>query len=113
RSIDGIPLPHSRSPTAAHKTTFTKGSTFPPDLFVFANSSAFVENRGLLHDASLYPSPYEFIPERFLPNSGNPDANLNPDPWRFAFGYGRRVCPGRDLADDTLFIHAARGIRPA
>jgi cytochrome P450 len=61
--------------------------------------------RGILHDPALYPDPFAFRPERFL----NPEASkeVNLDPRRFAFGYGRRVCPGRDLAEDTLFICAA------
>ncbi|TFY68077.1 hypothetical protein EVJ58_g1238 [Rhodofomes roseus] len=46
----------------------------------------------------------EVIPERYYDSS---NGDLNPDPQDFAFGYGRRVCPGRTLAEDTLFIVAA------
>ncbi|KAJ7107483.1 cytochrome P450, partial [Mycena epipterygia] len=93
-----LALPHRCTRDDAYK-----GFHIPAGSIVFANSCAGL----LLHDASLYPSPFEFIPERFLPNSSSSDTNLNPDPRRFAVGYGRRVCPGRDLTDDTLFICAA------
>jgi cytochrome P450 len=66
-----------------------------------------VKCRGILHDPTLYPAPEEFIPERFLTTENSLDGVLNPDPRRYAFGYGRRVCPGRDLAEDTLFICVA------
>jgi cytochrome P450 len=47
----------------------------------------------------------EFLPQRFL--QPEKDAALNPDPRKFVFGHGRRMCPGKDVADDTLFICAA------
>ena len=69
-----------------------------------------VSKRAILHEESLYPSPFEFSPERYLSHSGDPSGRsrngstntdikadydgdetlLNPDPARFAFGYGRR-----------------------
>lgn len=49
----------------------------------------------------------EFLPERFLHPAENAARGLNPDPRKYAFGYGRRVCPGKDLADDSVFICAA------
>ncbi|KAI0774724.1 CyP450 monooxygenase [Trametes elegans] len=45
-----------------------------------------------------YPDPEEFRPERFLgPNPAR-------DPMAYAFGNGRRICPGRYFADSSLFI---------
>lgn len=79
-------------------------------------------SRAILHDPELYPVPDEVQPERYL---NKVDNHVNPDPRDFAFGYGRRcvsralvwspycahlgfrVCPGRVLAEDTLFISAA------
>ncbi|KAH9925322.1 cytochrome P450 [Fomitopsis serialis] len=71
-----------------------------------AGSTVIANTWAVLHDPALYPRPDEVIPERYL---GKPDEHpdLNPDPRDFAFGYGRRVCPGRMLAEDTLFIVAA------
>ncbi|KAJ7252519.1 cytochrome P450, partial [Mycena rebaudengoi] len=48
-----------------------------------------------------YPDPYKFNPGRFLLNG-----RLNPavrDP-SLVFGFGRRVCPGRHMAQSTLWI---------
>ncbi|OCH95899.1 cytochrome P450 [Obba rivulosa] len=40
-----------------------------------------------------------FIPERFL----DPDVPTL-DPTHYAFGFGRRICPGKYLAEDELFL---------
>ncbi|RPD62684.1 cytochrome P450 [Lentinus tigrinus ALCF2SS1-6] len=58
-----------------------------------------------LHDPEAYPDPDRYMPERFLKGG-----KLNPDvcdPARFAFGYGRRNCPGRYFADASLFLNIA------
>ncbi|KAI0251161.1 cytochrome P450 [Lactifluus subvellereus] len=58
----------------------------------------------ILHDPAMYPEPDVFKPERFL----NPDGTLRDDPvLTSAFGYGRRICPGRHFVDTTLFITVA------
>ncbi|EMD32418.1 hypothetical protein CERSUDRAFT_118759 [Gelatoporia subvermispora B] len=56
----------------------------------------------ILHDPDTYPEPMKFSPERFL--QSNSDSGLNPDPAIGAFGYGRRICPGRFMANNSLFI---------
>nr|BAL05172.1 cytochrome P450 [Phanerodontia chrysosporium] len=45
-----------------------------------------------------YP-PEQFIPERFL-DAEHPTPN--PNTW--AFGFGRRICPGKALAEESLFV---------
>ncbi|KAJ4190449.1 hypothetical protein NW767_011271 [Fusarium falciforme] len=55
-----------------------------------------------LHDPAVYPKPETFDPERFL------EPRNEPDPANHAFGYGRRICPGRYLADDNLFLTISR-----
>ena len=60
--------------------------------------------RAILRDPARYPEPEVFKPERFL----NSDGGLLDDPMlASAFGYGKRICPGRHFADATLFIVVA------
>lgn len=59
-----------------------------------------------MHDESVYHTPYEFKPERFLPEDQG--GCSEPDCAPVIFGYGRRICPGMHLADAGLFIYAAR-----
>ncbi|CAE6453716.1 unnamed protein product [Rhizoctonia solani] len=59
-------------------------------------------------DANMYPNPDEFLPERFLPTSQGVLHNQPAvDPNEFVFGFGRRVCPGRTLATESLWLFAA------
>jgi cytochrome P450 len=58
----------------------------------------------LLHDPEVYADPDDFQPERFLaPRS-------EPDPVQFAFGFGRRICPGRFFADSSLYLNIAQSL---
>ncbi|KAI0274190.1 cytochrome P450 [Russula aff. rugulosa BPL654] len=56
--------------------------------------------RAILHDPEIYPDPEEFKPERFL----NEDGSVRDDPTlSLAFGIGKRICPGRHLAEAIIF----------
>ncbi|GJJ11050.1 hypothetical protein Clacol_005281 [Clathrus columnatus] len=67
------------------------GYFIPKGTIVFGNTWS------LLRSKSVYgPDADRFNPERFL-NEGMP----SPD---FAFGYGRRECPGRYFAENAVFI---------
>ncbi|OKL57088.1 hypothetical protein UA08_07575 [Talaromyces atroroseus] len=55
-----------------------------------------------LHDPSIYSDPSIFDPDRYL------EPRNEPDPATEAFGYGRRICPGRYLADESLFLTISR-----
>jgi cytochrome P450 len=53
-----------------------------------------------MHDAARFDDPLEFKPERYLKDGKpNPDAL---DPEAASFGYGRRICPGRHLSNESL-----------
>ncbi|KAH7096828.1 cytochrome P450 [Auriculariales sp. MPI-PUGE-AT-0066] len=68
----------------------------------------------ILHNPQKYPEPSRFNPERYLTRdvqdkdgySINPEL-INENPFHYAFGYGLRICPGRHLADATVFLTAA------
>ena len=53
----------------------------------------------------MYPNASCFWPERFLK-----DGQLNPDirhPKSAVYGFGRRLCPGRHLADASVWLAVA------
>jgi len=58
--------------------------------------------RSILHDEEAYPDPFSFNPERFIKN-GKQDLSIR-DPASAAFGFGRRVCPGRHLGMESIWV---------
>lgn len=54
-----------------------------------------------MHDPAIYKNPLAFYPERFM----GPDAE--PDPQIYIWGFGRRVCPGRVIADFGIWLTLA------
>ncbi|KAF8266320.1 cytochrome P450 [Lactarius quietus] len=85
-------------PHATTQDDIYDGFLIPKCAVVLANTWA------ILHDPAVYPEPDAFKPERFLDKEGN----LRDDSiFSSAFGYGRRVCPGRHLVEMTLFIVTA------
>ncbi|EIW86006.1 cytochrome P450 [Coniophora puteana RWD-64-598 SS2] len=61
----------------------------------FSGANVLIDTWEIHHDASRFPEPHLFKPERYL----NGDGSLTDDmSHMMVFGLGRRVCPGRHLA---------------
>ncbi|KAJ7118250.1 cytochrome P450 [Mycena epipterygia] len=58
----------------------------------------------IFQDEEMYPDPSAFKPERFL-RDGKPNPDVR-DP-QAAFGFGRRICPGRHMAMSSVWITIA------
>ncbi|KZS94744.1 cytochrome P450 [Sistotremastrum niveocremeum HHB9708] len=73
--------------------------------FIPAGTRIFPNSWACLFNEEDYPEPLVFRPERFM--AGDTLKKTCLDPRDFVFGYGRRKCPGRHLADATLWITVA------
>lgn len=66
----------------------------------------------LHHDAELYPNPDVFEPERFKDHHlDSASAAIQPDYIHrdhFNYGFGRRLCPGIHVAEQSLYIVISR-----
>ncbi|KIO27708.1 hypothetical protein M407DRAFT_23023 [Tulasnella calospora MUT 4182] len=83
-------LPHVSREDAVYDGYF-----IPKGTCVFANAWGFTR------DSEYYTNPSMFDPERYLKQP--PEL----DPREFVFGYGPRICPGKDLAFQNVWILAA------
>lgn len=59
--------------------------------------------RAILHNEQVYPEPDVFKPERYL-KDGVLNLEMTDPTLIGAFGYGRRICPGRFLAQKSVWI---------
>jgi len=57
----------------------------------------------MLHNEERFPDPMEFRPERYLDADGQLDPAMH-DAELAAFGFGRRICPGRQMASDSVWV---------
>ncbi|KAI5117354.1 hypothetical protein M0805_002464 [Coniferiporia weirii] len=72
--------------------------------FIPAGTTVLSNLWAMLRDPEAYPEPDKFIPDRWMPSEGK---ELPMDVGRIVFGIGRRICPGRHVAENALFIAAA------
>ncbi|KAG5734865.1 O-methylsterigmatocystin oxidoreductase [Termitomyces sp. T112] len=72
-------------------------------MFIPKGSIIIANARGMTLDENVYYEPFMFNPDRFFPK---PIGRGEPHP-PTSFGFGRRICPGRYLADDSLWIAMA------
>ncbi|SCO50103.1 related to O-methylsterigmatocystin oxidoreductase [Fusarium fujikuroi] len=70
--------------------------------FIPKNTLLFPAVASLTHDPQVYHDPMEFKPERYF------EPYNEPSPSDLVFGFGRRACPGRWIAEQTLFLSIAQ-----
>ncbi|KAJ7448970.1 cytochrome P450 [Mycena latifolia] len=90
RNVTPVGVPHLLTTDDEYR-----GYRLPAGSMVMGNTWA------ILHDEVMYPDPNAFKPERFLLDGKLNPAVRDPDA---AFGFGRRVCPGRHLATSSVWI---------
>ena len=98
-AIGAMGLPHTstaddtiavKTPRGVEEYFIPKGSMLLPNIWWF------------MRDSTRYADPDVFNPQRFL--GEKPET----DPATVAFGFGRRICPGRVLADVSAWLVVAR-----
>ncbi|KAI0076598.1 cytochrome P450 [Panus rudis PR-1116 ss-1] len=73
------------------------------DYFLPKGSFCIGNSWAILHDESVYPDPLSFNPDRYFDENGKRNPNV-PEP-SVAFGFGRRICPGRHFAMNSFWIN--------
>ncbi|KAF2646454.1 cytochrome P450 [Massarina eburnea CBS 473.64] len=99
------------TPHASTEDDHYEGYYIPTGTTILGNSWAINLNE------EYYPNPHHFNPMRFLPNTAINNAEKSPSNMgtphpaksgHSSFGWGRRICPGADLAMNSLFIALAK-----
>ncbi|CAE6343112.1 unnamed protein product, partial [Rhizoctonia solani] len=78
-----------------HGYRIPKGTTINPNIW---QASCYM---AILRDPNHFSSPHIFNPNRFL------GPKPEPDPRKYIFGFGRRVCPGSHVANNGSWIMCA------
>ncbi|KAK7058014.1 cytochrome P450 [Favolaschia claudopus] len=99
RPVLPLGIPHRLS-----QDDWYEGHYIPKDSVVISNVW------GLNHDPEVYGDDADFFrPERHLNDNGDLSVPLRDtkDEGHFAYGFGKRICIGRHVANRSLFIEAA------
>ncbi|KAJ7640418.1 cytochrome P450 [Mycena polygramma] len=96
RPVAPLMIPHATLAPEEYK-----GYIIPQGATIFVNAW------GIFHDPELYDDPESFHPDRYLltengTKPGVDGSDLRPN---FAFGVGRRICPGIHLAQNSISIN--------
>lgn len=86
-------LPHVANADDVYEGMFIpKGAMLIPNIWL------------MMHDPETFKDPFTFNPARFL--GEEPET----DPHTLCFGFGRRICPGRELADASVYLSIAMSL---
>ncbi|KAF9238502.1 cytochrome P450 [Melanogaster broomeanus] len=88
RPVLPLGLPHMTSTSDIYE-----GMHIPKGAIVITNLW------GIAHDERCFAEPTAFRPERHLTSTGIPVENISPQ----SFGFGRRICPGKYLAEQSVW----------
>ncbi|RKP30201.1 cytochrome P450, partial [Metschnikowia bicuspidata] len=77
------------------------------NMFIPAGTTVVMNAYAANHDASVYPQPHEFRPERWLDDAGKIDKHV---PGHFLFGAGSRHCSGNNLAIKEIYTMVCRTV---
>ncbi|KAJ6508666.1 cytochrome P450 [Mycena sanguinolenta] len=92
RPVAPVAIAHATNEDDIYKGYFIpKGTIVLPNIW------------GMVHDESKYPNHEAFYPERYM----TADGKINSDDHIIGFGFGRRLCAGRDPADATVWATIA------
>ncbi|KAJ3503676.1 hypothetical protein NLJ89_g8327 [Agrocybe chaxingu] len=98
RLSPSIDTEHDAAPHSVMEDNIQNGYLIPKGAIVIPNVWQ------MAHDPKVYSDPFTFKPERFL------GSHPEPDPREVCFGFGRRICPGRILADASIFLSCAMSL---
>ncbi|KAG7442943.1 cytochrome P450 [Guyanagaster necrorhizus] len=91
------PVSATGFPHRAMKDIIWRGYRIP------AGATVIGSHWSIARSQNVFPEPEKFCLERWLDSSGN----IRDDIKSMNFGFGRRVCPGQQLANRSLFITTA------
>ncbi|KAJ4371987.1 hypothetical protein N0V83_003760 [Neocucurbitaria cava] len=100
RPVTNIGTPHYTTAPITYK-----------GIYIPANSVVSLEQYPIHYDATLFPEPKRFNPDRYLPyphGSGHYAAGPASARDHWSFGAGRRICSGLHLAENSMFIVLAK-----
>lgn len=100
RPVTNIGTPHYTTAPITYK-----------NMYIPAKSVVCLQQYPIHYDASIFPDPQSFDPDRYLSHphgSGHYAAGPASARDHWAFGAGRRICSGLHLAENSMFVVLAK-----